>query len=88
MNTLIDTARSVAVADGTVTVLLDSGRDISFPVSGNPRLATATVSQLRRVRLSPLGIHWPDLDEDMSIRELLEGDFGQHRRAPDQLQPA
>ena len=30
--------------------------------------------------ISPLGLHWPELDEDLSFRGLLEGDYGQSRQ--------
>ena len=32
---------------------------------------------LGRIELSPFGLHWPDLDEDLSLRGVLAGDFGQ-----------
>lgn len=77
MNTLADTARSAAVHDGQVVVLMESGREIRFPVADNPRLARGSVSQIGHIEVSPFGLHWPDLDEDLSFRGLLEGDHGQ-----------
>jgi hypothetical protein len=32
---------------------------------------------LANIELSPFGLHWPDLDEDLSIRGILAGDYGQ-----------
>jgi hypothetical protein len=46
-------------------------------VAENPRLAGGTAQQLSNIELSPFGVHWPDLDEDLSFRGLLGGNFGQ-----------
>lgn len=56
---------------------MQSGAEIRFLAARNPRLAQGTPQQLNRMELSPFGIHWPDLDEDLSFRGLLAGDFGQ-----------
>ena len=77
MNTLVDTARSVAHVDGDIVVRMESGAEIRFPVVKNPRLARGTPRQLNRIEISPFGLHWPELDEDLSFRGLLEGDYGQ-----------
>jgi hypothetical protein len=77
MNTLVDTARSATYHDGHVKVVMGSGREIRFPVAENPRLAKGTPSQLSRIEISPFGLHWPELDEDLSFRGLLAGDYGQ-----------
>ena len=34
-----------------------------------------------RIELSPYGIHWPELDEDLSFQGLLRGDYSQHQKA-------
>jgi len=39
----------------------------------------AKAQQLAHVELSPFGIHWPDLDEDLSFRGIADGDYGQGR---------
>ena len=44
------------------------GGEIRFPVRANPRLARGTPAQLRNIEISPFGLHWPDLDEDLSFR--------------------
>jgi hypothetical protein len=59
---------------------MKSGIEIKFPVAGNPRLAGGTLEQLNRIELSPFGLHWPDLDEDLSFQGIMRGDFGQTRR--------
>ena len=54
-----------------------SGAEIRFPVAENPRLAGGTPQQLANIEISPFGLHWPDLDEDLSFRGLSEGNYGQ-----------
>lgn len=80
MSILTDRARSAVFHDGQIIVAMESGAEIRFPVSENPRLARGTAEQLSRIEVSPYGIHWPDLDEDLSFRGLLKGDYGQHQR--------
>lgn len=77
MNTLTDSAKSAVFRDGEIIILMHSGSEIRFSVSRNPRLARGTPEQLSRMELSPYGVHWPDLDEDLSFRGLLAGDYGQ-----------
>lgn len=79
MNTLVDKVESAAYRDGRIVVSMESGVEIRFPVSGNPRLSAGTPEQLNNIEVSPFGLHWPDLDEDLSFRGLLEGDYGQTR---------
>ena len=78
MSVLIESARSAVFRDGQVVITMNGGREIRFPVAGNPRLAAGTAEQLNRIELSPYGIHWPELDEDLSFEGLLRGDYGQH----------
>jgi hypothetical protein len=80
MSTLIDTPRSAGFRDGLIFVVLQSGAELRFPASENPRLAQATPAQLNKIELSPFGLHWPDLDEDLSIRGIAQGDYGQQRK--------
>ena len=77
MNTLSDTARSATFRDGAIIVSMESGAEIKFAVAANPRLAKGTEMQLKHIEVSPFGLHWPDLNEDLSFRGLLQGDFGQ-----------
>ncbi len=80
MSILADSARSAVFRDGHIVIAMESGAEIRFPVTGNPRLARATAEQLSRIELSPYGVHWPDLDEDLSFRGLLAGDYGQRQK--------
>jgi len=54
---------------------LADGRTISAPLKWYPRLHNGTAAQRRNWRLAGAGhgIHWPDIDEDLSVRGLLEG---------------
>lgn len=79
MSTLVDSAKR-AFSDGRhIFVEMESGLEVKFPVAGNPRLAAGTLEQLNRIELSPFGLHWPDLDEDLSFRGILQGHYGQRR---------
>lgn len=80
MNTLTDTARQAVYQDGQIIVTLRSGAQVRFPVAENPRLASGTEKQLNNIEISPFGLHWPDLDEDLSLRGILEGDYGQRQK--------
>ena len=59
-------------ADALLAVLAD-GREISVPLAWFPRLRDATVEQRRNWRLigGGVGVHWPDVDEDISAASLL-----------------
>lgn len=77
MNTLTDKARSARLCDGEIIILMEGGSEIRFPAAKNPRLARGTAEQINHTELSPFGVHWPELDEDLSFRGLLEGNYGQ-----------
>jgi hypothetical protein len=66
-------AVDVAVTPDVLHVVLADGREISAPLAWFPRLNEATETQRRNWRLigRGIGIHWPDLDEDISIESLL-----------------
>ena len=68
-------AQSVIVTEDSLTVDLVDGRTVSVPVSWYPRLSHATASERENWRLISQGegIHWPDLDEDISVEGLLGG---------------
>lgn len=68
-------AESVAVSDDTLSVDLRDGRSISVPIEWFPRLVHATPQERERWRLigNGHGIHWEEIDEDISIEGLLAG---------------
>jgi hypothetical protein len=80
MSILTDSPRAAIFRDGEIVIAMESGAEIRFPVAGNPRLAHGTAAQLSRIELSPYGIHWPELDEDLSFRGLRDGDYGQRQK--------
>lgn len=67
--------RTVAVTDDELTVGLMDGRTISAPLAWYPRLARATPAQRGRWEVcgGGYGIHWPEIDEDLSTEGLLLG---------------
>ena len=71
MNTLIDIPVAATHANGEIVVHMQSGLKFSFPCARYPRLASASHDALSNMELSPMGLHWPELDEDLSIRGLL-----------------
>jgi hypothetical protein len=76
MSALVVTARSVRLQAGLIVITLTTGAELSFPISENPRLAHGTLDQLNHIEISPFGLHWPDLDEDLSIRGIAQGNYG------------
>jgi hypothetical protein len=74
---MVDAHKSAIYKDGYIVIIMQSGIEIRFPISGNPRLARGTPQQLNNIEILPYGLHWPDLDEDLSFCGLLEGDYGQ-----------
>jgi Protein of unknown function (DUF2442) len=77
MNVLDDIARSATYLDGYIVIRMDSGVEIRFPIAKNPRLENGTENELKNIKISHYGLHWPDLDEDLSFRGLLNGNYGQ-----------
>jgi hypothetical protein len=67
------TAIDVSVTDERLVVTLADGRELSAPLIRFPRLSEATKEQRQHWRFigRGQGIHWPDLDEDISIGSLL-----------------
>lgn len=68
-------AVEVRLTDEELIVLLDDGRTVTAPIADFPRLAYATEEELRDYQLigGGTGIHWPQIDEDISIETLLVG---------------
>jgi hypothetical protein len=67
------TAVDVSVSDDRLTVILADGRELAAPLAWFPRLLEATEQQRLNWRLIGRGhgIHWPDVDEDVSVASLL-----------------
>lgn len=77
MSFLVDEPKSARHEAGKIRVTMESGLEISFPVDGNPRLEGRSHEDLDQIEVSPWGLHWPRLDEDLSIRGIRAGDYGQ-----------
>ena len=78
MNTSVDTAEHVDPKgvhfDGDrFWVDLTDGRVLRVPLAWYPRLLHATPAQREKFWLSPRGLHWDEIDEDISLEGLLAG---------------
>jgi hypothetical protein len=69
-------AVDVVVTDEALTVELSDGRTLSVPLNWFPRLVNGTDTERRNWRLAGRGqgIHWEQLDEDISVEGLIAGD--------------
>ncbi|OYW48282.1 MAG: hypothetical protein B7Z31_15195 [Rhodobacterales bacterium 12-65-15] len=64
-------ASSVSFDEATMWVALEDGRTLGVPLAWFPRLLTATPEARARVDITPFGLHWDALDEDISVPALL-----------------
>jgi hypothetical protein len=73
---MTDVATHVELTDDELIVTLADGRAVSAPLVWFPRLLNASAEQRQRWQLigAGEGIHWPDIDEDLSIAGLLRGE--------------
>jgi hypothetical protein len=66
-------AESVRFDDDVMWVTLSDGRVLGIPIAWFPRLLRASPPERAAVTLSPFGLHWEALDEDISLAGLLAG---------------
>ncbi|MDQ5857018.1 MAG: DUF2442 domain-containing protein [Acidobacteriota bacterium] len=68
-------AQDVDVTEDELTVSLADGRRVSVPLAWFPRLLHASPAQRSNWQLlgDGVGIHWPDVDEDLSVAGILRG---------------
>jgi Protein of unknown function (DUF2442) len=73
MNSGMISARDVSINEDELTVSLADGRRIAVPLAWFPRLLHATRGQRQNFELlgDGEGVHWPDIDEDLSVAGLL-----------------
>lgn len=64
---------AVAFTADELVVTLADGRKIATPLAWYPRLMDASVAARNQFELMPMGIHWPELDEDLGIAGMLKG---------------
>ncbi|MGO9702788.1 MAG: DUF2442 domain-containing protein [Xanthobacteraceae bacterium] len=65
--------RAVEFTTSELVVTLADGRKIATPIDWYPRLQHASAAQRANFEIMLLGIHWPDIDEDLSIAGMLKG---------------
>ena len=65
---MADKPQSAELLNGVIVLTMCSGSEVRFPAVLNPRLPRGTPQELANIELSPFGVHWPDLDEALSIR--------------------
>jgi hypothetical protein len=68
-------ANKIIITEEELIAYLDDGRTIAVPISWYPRLLNGSVEERKNWRFigEGTGIHWPDLDEDISIEGIIEG---------------
>jgi hypothetical protein len=70
-------------SDAELVVTLANGQKIVTPLWRYPRLLNAMPKQRANYELSPFGVHWPDIDEDLSIEGMLLGSKARGARQPE-----
>ena len=75
---LMFTVREARYDNGMICLLMSDKKEIRFPVDVNSKLKNATEQQRRNIEIicNGTGLHWPDLDEDLSVTGIIEGKFG------------
>jgi hypothetical protein len=66
-------ARAVEFTATELIVTLMDGRKIATPLDWYPRLQRASAAQRAHYEIMPMGIHWPAIDEDLSVAGMLKG---------------
>ncbi|MCA3613540.1 MAG: DUF2442 domain-containing protein [Methylobacterium sp.] len=66
-------ATDIRFDDAQMWVMLEDGRTLGVPLAWFPRLARASAAERQAVTISPMGLHWEALDEDISIAGLMVG---------------
>jgi len=68
-------AVDVVISDATLLFVLADGREISAPLDWFPKLRDANKANRQHWRLigKGIGVHWPDLDEDIAVSILMRG---------------
>ena len=65
--------RAVEFTARELVVTLMDGRKITTPLDWYPRLLRASATERANYEIMPMGIHWPDIDEDLSVAGMLKG---------------
>jgi hypothetical protein len=76
---ILDSLTCVAAVynEGQIRVSYADGNEVCFPVSVNRRLRSQPDEKLGKIEIGHFGIHWPDLDKDLSHEGIRAGRYGQ-----------
>lgn len=75
---LMFTAEKAWYEDGMICMTLSDKKEVRFPVNMNQKLRNAPLEQVSNIEIicGGTGLNWPDLDEDLSVTGILEGQYG------------
>ena len=75
---LLFTVKKVWCENGMICLLMSDKKEIRFPVEVNLKLKNATEKQRNNIEIicGGTGLHWPELDEDLSVTGIIEGRYG------------
>jgi hypothetical protein len=75
---LMFTVKNASYQDGMICLLMSDKKEIRFPVEVNTKLKNATEQQRKNIEIicGGTGLHWPELDEDLSVTGIIEGRYG------------
>ena len=75
---LLFTVKKAFYENGMICLLMSDKKEIRFPVEANTKLKNATDQQRKNIEVicNGTGLHWPDLDEDLSVTGIIEGKYG------------
>ncbi len=76
--------KDIAIDEDNITAYLEDGRIVSVPLTWSWRLSNASEQERNNFSISPngLGVHWPDIDEDLSAKGFLYGIPAHHPKKP------
>jgi hypothetical protein len=77
---LMFTAKKAWYENNMICILLSDNKEVRFPIYLNEKLRNASTDQIRNIEIicGGTGLHWPDLDEDLSVLGIMEGRFGKN----------
>lgn len=66
--------KGLTIEENQISAQMSDGRQVSIPIAWFPRLLAASKEQLKKFEISPggYGIHWPEIDEDISVKSFLD----------------
>ena len=75
---LMFTIREAFYQNDMICLIMSDHKEIRFPVDMNTKLKNANDRQRNNIEIicNGTGLHWPDLDEDLSVTGIMEGKFG------------